>query len=148
MADKTAEAAPHAAAAPVSADQRVKLQTNYGQALTWGKGYAAPETAAAFARARDLGANAGDATARFETYYGQWAGSFMRGDYASCRDTAAAFLHDAEGAARMPEIAAAHRMIGLTLQRLSGFMIRDGTTILKSILVTTPARVRQPTSPE
>jgi predicted ATPase len=122
MADKTAEAAPHAAAAPVSADQRVKLQTNYGQALTWGKGYAAPETAAAFARARDLGANAGDATARFETYYGQWAGSFMRGDYASCRDTAAAFLHDAEGAARMPEIAAAHRMIGLTLHLQGAFV--------------------------
>ena len=114
MADKTAEPAPRAAAAPVSADQRLKLQTSYGQALTWGKGYAAPETAAAFARARDLGANAGDVTAKFETYYGQWAGSLMRGDYASCRDTAAAFLRDAEVAARMPEIAAAHRVLGLT----------------------------------
>jgi class 3 adenylate cyclase/predicted ATPase len=116
MADKTAESAPRAAAAPVSADQRLKLQTSYGQALTWGKGYAAPETAAAFARARDLGANA------FETYYGQWAGSLMRGDYASCRDTAAAFLRDAEGAARMPEIAAAHRVLGLTLHLQGDFV--------------------------
>ena len=116
MADKTAEFAPRAAAAPVSADQRLKLQTSYGQALTWGKGYAAPETAAAFARARDLGANA------FETYYGRWAVSLMRGDYASCRDTAAAFLRDAEGAARMPEIAAAHRVLGLTLHLQGDFV--------------------------
>src|SRR4029077_16240740 len=80
MANKTAESAPRAPVAPLSADQRLKLQTNYGRALIWGKGYAAPETAAAYARARDLGANAGDATAKFETYYGQWAGGFMRGD--------------------------------------------------------------------
>ena len=122
MADKSAEAAPHAAAARVSANQRLKLQTSYGRALIWGKGYAAPETAAAYARARDLGANAGEATAKFETYYGQWAGGFMRGDFASCRDIAAAFVHDAEGAARMPEIAAAHRVLGLTLHLQGDFV--------------------------
>jgi hypothetical protein len=33
---------------------RLKLQTNYGQALILGKGYTAPETLAAFARAREL----------------------------------------------------------------------------------------------
>ena len=37
-----------------SARGRLKLQTTYGQALFWAKGYAAPETVAAFARARDL----------------------------------------------------------------------------------------------
>ena len=31
-----------------------KLQTSYGQAMMWSKGYAAPETAAAFARAHEL----------------------------------------------------------------------------------------------
>ena len=98
------------------------MQTSYGRALIWGKGYAAPETAAAYARARDLGANAGEATANFETYYGQWAGGFMRGDFASCRDIAAAFVHDAEGAARMPEIAVAHRVLGLMLHLQGDFV--------------------------
>src|SRR5690348_6302661 len=37
MADKTAKSAPRATATPVSAAQRLKLQTSYGQALTWGK---------------------------------------------------------------------------------------------------------------
>ena len=53
MADKESDVAQRPAAAP---SQRLKLQTTYGQALSWGKGYAAPETAAAFARARDLAA--------------------------------------------------------------------------------------------
>ena len=103
MADKTGESTSPAAVAPALASRRLKLQTSYGRALIWGKGYSAPETIAAYARARDLGANAGEATAKFETYYGQWAGGFMRGDFASCRDIAVAFVHDAEGAARCPK---------------------------------------------
>jgi hypothetical protein len=42
-ADKESDVAQRAAAAP---SQRLKLQTTYGQALSWAKGYAAPETAA------------------------------------------------------------------------------------------------------
>ena len=41
-------------------------------------------------------------------------GRQLNARHASCRDTAAAFLRDAEVAARMPEIAAAHRVLGLT----------------------------------
>ena len=56
MADKVGDGTPPAAAAPVGAapSQRLKLQTSYGRALIYGKGYAAPETVAAFARAREL----------------------------------------------------------------------------------------------
>ena len=122
MADKTGESTSPAAVPPALASRRLKLQTSYGRALIWGKGYAAPETIAAYARAHDLGANAGEATAKFETYYGQWAGGFMRGDFASCRDIAVAFVHDPEGAARMPEIAAAHRVLGLTLYLQGDFV--------------------------
>ena len=51
MADKADERASHGAAARTTGE-RLKLQTTYGQALAWAKGYGAPETAAA--RARDL----------------------------------------------------------------------------------------------
>ena len=63
MADKVGEGPTASVAAP---SQRLKLQTNYGQALIYGKGYAAPETVAAFARARDLLATRSDASDPFE----------------------------------------------------------------------------------
>ena len=72
MADKAGDGAPRATAATASAGQRLKLQTSYGEALTWGRGYAAPETAAAVARAQELAAGIDSATERFTTYYGQW----------------------------------------------------------------------------
>jgi hypothetical protein len=50
MADKAGEGAPRAAA--VLSSQRLKLQTSYGQAMIHARGYSAPETTAAFARAR------------------------------------------------------------------------------------------------
>ena len=44
-----------------SASQRLKLQTDYGQAVMWGKGFAAEETKAAFARAGELATEIGNA---------------------------------------------------------------------------------------
>ena len=111
MADKVGEGPTASVAAP---SQRLKLQTNYGQALIYGKGYAAPETVAAFARARDLLATKSDASDPFETYYGQWAGGVMRGDYALGQATATAFLREAESVSRTLETATARRMLGLT----------------------------------
>ena len=114
MADKAGDGAPRATAATASAGQRLKLQTSYGEALTWGRGYAAPETAAAVARAQELAAGIDSATERFTTYYGQWTGSYMRGEYGLARKTAAAFVRDAENGGRTPEAAAARRVLGLT----------------------------------
>ena len=93
---------------------RLKLQTNYGQALILGKGYTAPETLAAFARARELLAAESDSSDPFETYYGQWAAGAMRGEYALSQEIATAFLREAESASRTFETAAANRMLGLT----------------------------------
>jgi class 3 adenylate cyclase/predicted ATPase len=94
--------------------RRLKLQTSYGHALILGKGYAAPETVAAFALARELLAATSDASNPFETYYGQWAGAVMGGDYVLGQETAVAFLREAESASRTLETAAARRMLGLT----------------------------------
>jgi hypothetical protein len=48
----------------VYASQRLKLQTSYGQAVMWSKGYAAQETKVAFTRARELGADVEDPAGR------------------------------------------------------------------------------------
>ena len=57
--------------------RRLKLQTNYGRAMMWSKGYAAQETKLAFARARDLCADIADPAERFPIYYGLWVGSLI-----------------------------------------------------------------------
>src|SRR5262249_34544574 len=54
--------------------QRLQLQISLGNALIWVKGYQAPETSAAFARARELASQAEDVSERFSAYYGLWVG--------------------------------------------------------------------------
>ena len=59
--------------AAASRQRRLKLQTSYGQAMMWSRGFAAEETKAAFARARELAAGVDNAAERFDTYYGLWS---------------------------------------------------------------------------
>ena len=97
-----------------SANQRLKLQTSYGNALISTRGYHAPETTAAFARAKELAAGIEDAGERFSAYYGLWAGSFVRGELPSMRTHGAAFLRDVEARLDLPEASVAHRVLGST----------------------------------
>jgi class 3 adenylate cyclase len=78
LADKASDAVPKAAAgsSPAAPSLRLKLQTSYGQAMMWSKGYAAQETKAAFTRARELGIGVQDPAERFRTYYGLWVGTY------------------------------------------------------------------------
>ena len=71
LADKLAATAPGAA----PASNRLHLQTSLGNALFWAKGQQAPETSAAFARARELASRVEDPSERFSTYYGLWVGA-------------------------------------------------------------------------
>ena len=57
--------------------QRLKLQTDYGQAVMWSKGFAAEETKAAFARVGELATEIGDAEAPLDAYYARWAAQFI-----------------------------------------------------------------------
>ena len=72
MADKAGAGAGPGAGDAAPSRQRLKLQTDYGQAVMWSKGYAAEETAAAFARARELAGGAEGAAERFVASYAQW----------------------------------------------------------------------------
>ena len=118
MADKAEQAAPRAAAATATAtgstSQRLKLQTSYGQALLWSKGYADKEAKAAFTRAEELAGGIEDTAERLKIYYGQCLGNLLRGEYTLAQILAEGLLHDAERRGRAQEAAFAQRVLGLT----------------------------------
>src|SRR6185437_1087369 len=116
MADKAEQTAPRAAAAAANdfAGRRLKLQTSYGQALLWSKGYADQEANAAFNRAEELAGGTEDIAERLKIYYGQCLGNLLRGEYASAQNLAEGILHDAERTGRVQEAAFARRVLGLT----------------------------------
>ena len=116
LSDKASGSAkPRDAAATASASQRLKLQTDYGQAVMWSKGFAAEETKAAFARAGELATETGNEEAPLDAYFAWWGHNLWRGDLGSAREMAESFLREAERDARPTEAAAAHRCLGTTL---------------------------------
>ena len=94
--------------------RRLQLQTSLGNALIWAKGYHAPETAAAFARARELASRVEDASERFSAYYGLWAGHLNRSEPAPLREMAEHSLREATARPNCPETLIAHRNCGFT----------------------------------
>jgi predicted ATPase len=96
-------------------ERRLRLQTSYGQAMMWSKGFAAAETKAAFARAGEFAGLAGDAPARFVAYYAECLRGMMRGEYRQAREIAETFLLEAEAEGRATEAGAARRELGLIL---------------------------------
>jgi DNA-binding winged helix-turn-helix (wHTH) protein/tetratricopeptide (TPR) repeat protein len=113
---EAADSIPPDAEPAISPSARLKLQVAYAQALMWARGHgnAAPETIAAFARARELMAGVEDGSERFFTFYGLWAGSMSRGEIASARDQAEAYLSAAEREPGAPQAAVAHAVAGVT----------------------------------
>ena len=121
MADKLGEGAPAA-----TASARLKLQTNLGRAVMWSKGFGSEEAQTAYARSRELAAKVDDRAERFATYYGQWANTSMRSGFTAAQDIPHIFLDEAVSSALAPEIATAHRMIGLTLHSEGDFVNAKG----------------------
>jgi predicted ATPase len=91
-----------------------QLHVSYGNALIATRGYGAPETTEAFARARESAAGNKDAPGRFAADYGLWVGNFTRGDLPSMRAHSADFLNDVEARPDSPEAGVAHRAAGMT----------------------------------
>jgi class 3 adenylate cyclase/predicted ATPase len=142
MADKASAAStPRAAASTAVESRRLKLQTRYGQALMHSRGYASNETKTAFARARTLAAGVGDASERFNAYYGQFISSLLRGELSLALETAESFLRDAENAGRMTEVAVARRCVGLTRLYQADF-IGTETNLAEALRIYDPERDR------
>ena len=104
-----------ATAGSVAPNQRLtQLHVAYGNALIAARGYGAPETTEAFARARESASGDEDAPGRLAADYGLFAGSYVRGELPSMRAHASAFLNDVEARPDSPEAGVAHRSAGCT----------------------------------
>jgi predicted ATPase len=115
MADSTAGATSQQGAGDTApSSRRLKLQTDYGQAVMWLKGFAAEETKAAFARAAELVERGGAGADLYRVYQGQWDGSWFHGELVLARKLAESFVHEAEAKGRGMEAAVAHRTLGQT----------------------------------
>jgi len=93
---------------------RLRLQIAYGQALISAHGYGAPETIAAFTRARTLAADLDDAGERCSVHYGLWGGGYVRGEFATMEEMAEIMLHEIENNPDLPESVVAYRVVGTT----------------------------------
>ena len=90
--------------AAAARQRRLKLQTDYGLAVAWSKGFAAEETKTAFARARELSAGTDNSDERFTALYGRWVSRLQHNELDLARQDAETFLREAENAGRIPEI--------------------------------------------
>jgi tetratricopeptide (TPR) repeat protein len=84
----------------------------------WLKGFAADEMGTAYARASELARSADGADARFVAYYARSLTGFMRGQNRQARETAEAFLREAESEGRPTEAGVARRVLGYVLLKL------------------------------
>jgi predicted ATPase len=142
MADKAGSTSTlPATATTASSSQRLRLQTSLGQAMMYSRGFGSEESKTAFARARTLSAGAGDATERFDAYYGLFIGSLLRGELSLARETAESFLRDAENEGRMTEAAVARRNVGAARLWQSDF-IGAQTNLAEALRIYDPERDR------
>ena len=90
-----------------------QLHAAYGNALFSSRGPGAPETAKAFATARNTAIGDTNAPDRLAVDYAVWAGSLVRGELSAMRATAATFLSDVEARPDSPEAGVACRAAGM-----------------------------------
>jgi tetratricopeptide (TPR) repeat protein len=115
IADKTGATARRSIGGSAVPNQRLtQLHVSYGNALIAARGYGAPETTEAFARARESAAGYKDAPGRLSADYGLWVGSFTRGELPAMRAHSADFLNDVQARPDSPEAGVARRVAGAT----------------------------------
>jgi DNA-binding winged helix-turn-helix (wHTH) protein/tetratricopeptide (TPR) repeat protein len=96
------------------AEDELRLQITLGKALITAKGYAAPETVAVYARARQLCDQLGDGPHFLPVLYGLWNNVFVSGQHLSAYELASSFLQLA-GRLDDDAIMVARRAVGWTL---------------------------------
>lgn len=92
----------------------LRLQNAYCNAVLPARGYTAPETAAAFARARALAVDIEDAAERYTAVRNLWAASYVRGDIASMVELVPILLREIEGQPHSADTSTAHNAAGAT----------------------------------
>jgi hypothetical protein len=108
-------------AAETLRQRQLHLQTAYGQAMIWAKGFTAEETRAAFSRATEL-TNADDFSVRFAAASFQWILAFLRGELQSARVLGSSLLDEAERTGRVVEAGVARRGLAQTCYQAGEFL--------------------------
>ena len=113
MADKVRLAPRLSTGNAAASGRRLKLQSDYGQAVMWSRGFAAEETGAALARAAEFAAQTDGSSERFATYVGQMNHYLFSGEFRQSEEVAKRFLHEAESAKRSAAASAARYLLGV-----------------------------------
>ena len=94
--------------------RRLKLQTSYGLAMTWSKGYVAEETKAALAQTQRLAAQSDNVAERVKAHFARWVALFTGGELKSAPCGGRRVPPRGEiGGRRRPPLASAERALGL-----------------------------------
>jgi class 3 adenylate cyclase/predicted ATPase len=93
--------------------RRLALQTSYGRALLWAKGFAAEETKAAFVRVQEIAGSTKEPAARVAIHDAECLRTFIRGEYCEAQEIAETMLREAGADAQSPEAGAFRCMLGL-----------------------------------
>ena len=117
---------------PARRQERLKLQIAYAQTLSAVRTPGAPETAAAFARARELAEEVHDSTERLSLSYGHWASCFVRGELAAARALAATITDSTDSQPNSPRASVAHRVLGMTAC-IEGNLVESRTHLEQSV---------------
>jgi class 3 adenylate cyclase/tetratricopeptide (TPR) repeat protein len=94
--------------------RRLKLQTAYGQAVMWSKGFASDEASVVYARVGELAVESGASEQHNVVYYAEWIRAFIRGEITLARQRIELLLREAEGLGHSTDAVVAHRTLGLT----------------------------------
>jgi predicted ATPase/class 3 adenylate cyclase len=130
-------------ACPERDRQELTLQTAIGTPLIAVHGYAAPQTGAAYSRARLLCERLGDTGALFATLSGEFTYHFVRGDYGMMRQLTEEARRTSERTADAALRLAAHRLSGLTALQVGAFV--EARSEFETILrLYDPSRHRPP----
>jgi len=93
----------------------LRLQIGYGHALISSRGHGAPETTAAFARARELAAGIENGSERLSALYGMWTGSLCRAELVPMENLAERIAREVESSPELNEArVVADRLLGMT----------------------------------
>jgi predicted ATPase len=142
MADKAGDpSTPSAEPTTASASQRLRLHVSYCRAMMSSRGVFDAESKIAFARAQTLLTELGDASERFDAYYGLFVGSLLRGELSLAQETAESFLREAENEARLTEEAVAHRCLGIA-RLYQGDLVGAAANLAEALRIYDPERDR------
>jgi predicted ATPase len=122
---------------PTRTRHELEMQLTLAQALGNTKGFAAPETGHAFARARELCQQVGDAPRLFVILAGLWVFYFNRGELQTARELAEECFTLAQHQPEPARLIRAHQVLGITLYRL-GELVPARTHLEQGIALYTP----------